>query len=54
MAELYVYVAKKFGINAKYQRFCLDMKHEIGGKEVLAKIDTRTQEHVCPVVQLEG
>lgn len=51
MSELYVYVAKQFGLDAKYQRDLAD--REIGGDKILEKLDTKEQEHVCPVVQLE-
>lgn len=51
MAELYVYVAKQFGLNVKFQRYCKD-KNEIGEEEILGKLDTKSQEHLCPVLQL--
>lgn len=51
MAELYTYVAKQFGLDVKYQRYCSD-KNEIGEEEILKKLDTKAQQHVCPVLQL--
>lgn len=51
MAELYVYVAKQFGLNVKYQRYCKD-RNEIGDKEILDKLDTKSQQHLCPVIEL--
>ena len=51
MAELYVHVAKQFGLDVKYQRYCSD-KNEIGEEEILKRLEPKTQQHVCPVLQL--
>lgn len=55
MAELYVYIAKQFGLNAKYQRFCYNKPEttEIGEDDIIKKLDAKCQEHICPVVELE-
>lgn len=55
MAELYVYIAKQFGLNAKYQRFCYNTPAttEIGESEILRNLNANYQEHICPVVKLK-
>lgn len=57
MSELYVYVARKFGLDIEYQRTTVgknqEPENEIGGNEVLDKISEDKLEHVCPILNLK-
>ena len=54
MAELFGYVAKQFGFEAKYQRRIDGEQIEIGENEVFRNISEEQQEHVCTVIGLSS
>lgn len=54
MAELFGYIAKKFGYNVKYQKRALAYKIKTGEKEIFKTISAQNLEHVCPLVQLSN
>lgn len=57
MTELYIYVAKKIGLDVGYQRIAFregtPVENEIGGSEILDKISEEKLEHVCPILKLK-
>lgn len=57
MAELYVYVARQFGLDAEFQRTTVKERKidetEIGGSEIFDKISEHKLDHVCPILNLK-
>ncbi len=53
MSELYVYVAKQFGLDVKYQKSNTYDHVETGNSEIIDTLNEETLDHVCPVQQLK-
>lgn len=54
MAEKFVYVAKKLGLNAKLQRHMVGMGIETGEGEIFKRLSLEYQDHVCTIVELSN
>jgi len=52
MAELFGYVAQKFGFDVKYQKRTKVNEIKVGENEIFNDISDKKQEHVCPVIGL--
>lgn len=53
MAELYVYIAREFGLDVGYQMKSEEDYYKIGHDNILQEIDRQKRVHLCPVLKLK-
>lgn len=52
MAELFGYVAKKFGFNVKYQNCGMKSENKTEDEKIFRNLSKECLDHICPIVEL--